>query len=425
MSPKAREGLSRRSFVKAAVAIGGASALSACVDRLGEPDVPQGPSDLASLPARQHAWNGALTTDEHANHVMPRHHVLRYVDLNSEPPTADERETVRTALRDLERAYARQNDGLLFTIGYSSAYFERFEESLSDSVDLPEPRALSALEDPELDRAATVLHLASDHPQVVLAAEEALFGEREAVNGIKMETSLATVFEPVDRRTGFVGEGLPAEHQDVGGIPDSEPVPEESPLYMGFKSGFEKNQASEDRVTIEAGPFAGGTTEQISWIGLNLQQWYEQDSRYQRVGKMFCPTHAEQGTVEGVGKNLKDDAGMDGCPFHAAEDARNNGMVGHAQKAARARENGAPLLLRRDFDSTDGNQAGLHFLSLQRSIDDFVTTREAINGADLVESSAVGQRTNNGIRQYMTVKRRGNFLVPPRRLRALPEANPG
>ena len=50
--------------------------------------------------------------------------------------------------------------------------------------------------------------------------------------------------------------------------------------------------------------------------------------------------------------------------------------------------------------------------------------REAMTGTDLAENSAVGQRTNNGILQYMSVKRRGNFLLPPREHRALPPAQP-
>jgi hypothetical protein len=47
-----------------------------------------------------------------------------------------------------------------------------------------------------------------------------------------------------------------------------------------------------------------------------------------------------------------------------------------------------------------------------------------MNGEDLAERSAVGQKNNNGILQYMDVLRRGNFLLPPRELRALPTPNP-
>ncbi|WP_323192453.1 Tat pathway signal protein [Halostella sp. PRR32] len=430
-SPNRNRGISRREFAKSAVAIGGSAALAACMERDGngeeeEIDVPQGPSDLSALSERQHAWNELLSTDTHGNRLAPAHNVVLMLDYSGDgTPSERERETLETALRDLERAYQRDTAGLLFTLGYSPSYFARYDASLPESIDLPEPRALSPLEDPALDEYDAVLHLASDHAQVALAAEEALFGELDELNGVETETSVDGVVEKAERRTGFVGEGLPAENQDVRGIPDSEPVPEDAPLYMGFKSGFEKNQASEERVTIQDGPFAGGTTKQLSRIRLNLQQWYEQDSRDQRVAKMFCPVHAEEDKVEGAGENLGEDTQITGdCVENVEEHARTKGMVGHSQKAARAREDDDPIILRRDFDSTNGGEAGLHFVSLQRSISDFVDTREAMNGTDLAENSAVGQRTNNGILRYMSVKRRGNFLIPPRSLRAFPSPKP-
>jgi hypothetical protein len=101
------------------------------------------------------------------------------------------------------------------------------------------------------------------------------------------------------------------------------------------------------------------------------------------------------------------------------------GVVGHSQKSARARDDdNSPIILRRDFNSTDDGTAGLHFLALQRAIGDFVKTREAMNGTDVATQSAVGQRNNNGILQYIRTKRRGNYLVPPRSFRALPPAIP-
>jgi hypothetical protein len=178
-------------------------------------------------------------------------------------------------------------------------------------------------------------------------------------------------------------------------------------------------------VTIEKGPFSGGTTQHVSKIRLHLDQWYEQDSRDQRVAKMFCPAHAAEDRVEGVGDNLGTDSAMgEECTENVTQHAREQGMVGHSQKSATARENDSPVILRRDFDSTDGGEAGLHFLALQRTIGDFVNTREAMNGTDVAEGSSVGQRVNNGILQYMTVERRGNFLLPPRSHRALPSPDP-
>jgi len=416
-------GISRREFAKSAVAIGGTAALAACLDR-GSASVPEGTDDPSTLPARQHAWNDALATDDAGNPRMPRHHVLLLLDYAGDgTPTDAHRERVETALRDLERAYAWHTEGLLFTLGYGPAYFERFESGPA-GVDLPDPAALAPFEDPDFDTPDALLHLASDDERVVLEAEEALKGTRGTANDREMTASFEGIFNESDRRTGFVGAGLPADNQDVDGVPDSEPVPEESPLFMGFKSGFKGNQATEDRVTVESGPFADGTTQHLSKISLQLQQWYEQDSRDQRVSKMFCPAHAAEDRVEGVGENLGTDSGMDECPEDAVESGRRNGVVGHSQKMVSAREDDAPRILRRDFDSTDGGQAGLHFLSLQGSIADFVATREAMNGTDVAENAAVGQRVNNGILQYMTVERRGNYLVPPRSLRALPPASP-
>ncbi|MFD1564233.1 Tat pathway signal protein [Haloarchaeobius amylolyticus] len=418
-------GISRRAFVRSAVAIGGASALSACLQREATEDVPQATLAPDELPDRQHAWNEFLATDDHGNDLPPEHHLLLGLEYVGDGPAdaTDEREQLEAAFRTLERAYKRGNDGLAFTMAYGPAYFDRFDDELT-GVDLPEPTPLTPLEDPQLDEYDALLHLASDYGHVTLSVEEALKGELEELNGIDVEGTFDGVFEVADRRTGFIGRGLPADNQSgVAGIPDDEPVPEDAPMFMGFKSGFKKTQASEDRVTIQDGPFAGGTTLHLSKLQLHLNQWYSQDSRGQRVAKMFSPSHAADDLVEGAGHNLGDSSHVTEVGEDAADDARNVGTVGHAQKTARAREEGEPIILRRDFDSTDDDRAATHFLSLQRSIDNFVKTREAMTGTDLNEGS-VGARTNNGILQYLTVRSRANYLVPPRPLRTLPAPNP-
>ncbi len=108
---------------------------------------------------------------------------------------------------------------------------------------------------------------------------------------------------------------------------------------MGFKSGFKKNQASEDRITIKKGKFSEGTTQHLSWLNLNLKQWYEQDSRFQRVSKMFCPHHAKNEKVEGVGENLGSSSHIDEWGKDIMEKARNNGVIGHPQKMVDVRKN--------------------------------------------------------------------------------------
>lgn len=434
----------RREFCKAAVALGGTAGLSACLgvgddrDNPGETaalsGVPAG--DPESVPERQHAWNDVLERDESGNVVAPTHHVLRYCSVSDDLAAAiddgdagavdDARERFADALSDIERGFEWSNEGLLFTVGYAPAYFERFDGRSEGpaGVDLPEPTALTSMEDPGFDTADVLVHLASDTPEAVLAAEEALFGEADAANGEPV-TDVTDLFDPVDRRTGFLGPGLPREHRDAQGVPDDAPIPEEAPLFMGFKNGFAGSQATEDRVTITDGPFAGGTTEHVSKLQTQLNAWWNQENHHQRVAKLFSPTHAAEERVGEWGEKLGSNPAVADLPEDAIEFAREEGVVGHAQKAARARdEDGTPPLLRRDFPTTDGDHTGLHFLTLQESIADFVRVREAMTGSDLADESGVGSRLNNGILQYVFVRRRGNYLVPPRTHRSLPEPDP-
>ena len=427
MPPSLDRDLSRREFGRAAVALGGASALAACLDRFDRrKPVPSGVASLESLPTRQHAWRDRIRLDDHGNSLLPRHQILLYLDLDADgPPGTDARDTVESALSVLDEAYERSHEGLIHSMAYSPAYFDRFDVSLPDDLDLPPPRRLSAFEQPDLDDQDALLHLASDRPEVVLAADEALTGDRGTANGVTVDARLTDVFTVDSRRTGFVGAGMPAERQgDLEGIPDSGPVPKESPLFMGFRAGFRKNQANEAYVTLKNGPFAGGTTKHVSNIRQRLDDWYDEQDFDERVMELFSPTHAEEGLIEGVGNSLGADNAITPAIIDNVDDAaREFGRVGHAQKNARANRDseGNVRLLRRHFESTDDDVASLHFPSLQRGIGEFEAVREAMNGADLTEETpAVRQRVNNGILEYIFVEHRGNFLVPPMDLRALP-----
>ncbi|ESP88035.1 DUF7405 family protein [Candidatus Halobonum tyrrellensis] len=419
------DALPRRAFLKAAVAAGGTAALSACLDRLGggEP-VPAG-EGAAAHPDRQHAWNDHVRTDEYGNHLLPSHQVLLYLSLPGDgPPSADARETVAAALDTLDEAYAWSHEALLHSAGYSPAYFDRFDAALPDSVDLPHPTRLSNFETPDFDEQDVLVHLASDRADVVLEADAALRGERAGANGVEMPAPLTDALELDSRRTGFVGRGLPREKADsLEGIPQPNPVPESSPLFMGFAAGFRKNQASESYVSLDTGPFAGGTTKSVGNWRQRLDDWYGEQDHDERVMEMFSPGHAAENLVEEAGTNLGATSQVDRFLDDITEQATEYGRVGHAQKSARANRDseGNVRLLRRHFESTDGDVASLHFPSLQRSIADFEAVRRAMNGTDVTEATpAVRQRVNNGILEYIFVRSRGYFLVPPRSLRALP-----
>jgi hypothetical protein len=239
-----------------------------------------------------------------------------------------------------------------------------------------------------------------------------MFGERRDLGGVRVAHRLDDVFSVASRRTGFVGEGLPAAHADAEGVPAGSP-PEAAPLFTGFFSGRSKTQASEDRVTIQDGRYAGGTTMHVSHLRESLDRWWDGLDDAGRIARMFSPEF----TAEDV-------AGFtDDVPFANAvrDHAREFGVVGHQEKVARAREGGKPIVLRRDFNTVDGGRAGLHFLSLQRDLEDFRKTRRAMNGWYLRDDHpAITDRENNGLLEFITVASRANFYVPPRAQRAFP-----
>jgi hypothetical protein len=352
----------------------------------------------AGLPARQHAWTEFLACDQYGNPVLPKFSRLLFFDVSTTPTAASVR-LLEAALRTLERRYPWNSSGLLFTAGWGPAYFT---DVLRVSSPVPRATALSNFELPAIDGYHLCLHLASDDESRLAAIEAAL------------TRGISAALRWRESRTGFVGAGLPAGRQNAGGIPSAQPVPVGSPLFMGFKSGLRRNQASEDDVTIPHGPFAGGTTMHASYMRLRLDTWYGQLSQQERVARMYAP----QVTPEQAAKFTTD---AESDPALLGQAIGRYGVIGHAQCAARARRGGVPLIVRRDFDTTDGGQAGLHFVSLQRTVADFVTTRTAMNAASAqLQNPSITDTVNNGINEFIFVLKRGNYVLPVRSERSFP-----
>jgi hypothetical protein len=188
---------------------------------------------------------------------------------------------------------------------------------------------------------------------------------------------------------------------------------------MAFWSRFTGSQATEDRVTIEEGRFAGGTTQHVSALTLILDNWVTH-SLEEKIARLFAPT-ADTEEIGPRGERLTTDNTVDTIDEQQLhESADEHGVVGHAQKLSRFRESGRPPILRRDVNTDDNGEAGVMFVSLQRAFDDFRRLRLAMEGIDLAEETPVHDREKNGILQYFRTRRRGNFLIPPREMRALP-----
>ena len=413
------QGLSGRGLTRRRLLLGGAAAAVAggtvAAIELSERS---GPSRLtpvplgaapAGLPDRQFAWDATLGLDEHGNRIPPRFDRLLFFDVKGVPSTAHAT-VLEAALRSLERTFSWGPRGLLFTVAWGTSYFTR---SLGTDSPVPVARSLSDFELPSIDRYDVVLHLAGDDETKLALIERALT-RGAAVAGIHEPIDVSRVLTWRETRTGFVGAGLPAGHQRAGGIPSGSPVPRSAPLFMGFKSSLKRNQASEDSVAIGVGPLADGTTMAVSYMRLRLDSWYQDLDERQRVALMYAP----QVTPEEV-RHITTDPPSDPGKLRAA--IRHDGMIGHAQTTAGARRNGRPIILRRDFDTVDGGQAGLHFVSLQRTIKDFVRTRTAMNASSAqLHNPAITDTVNNGINSFIFVLKRGNYLIPPRRSRSFP-----
>jgi len=390
--------LNRRDFLAAAAGVVGvAGARLALPAAAAARAVPLGPQP-AGLPARQHAWVGTLPTDEHGNPVAPRFDRLLFFDVLGQPAAAGVR-VLEASLRTLERRYPWGPKGLLFTVGWSPHYFEHV---LGVRSPIPHATELSDFELPTFDDYDICVHLACDDDHRLADVET------ELVRGV------GQILRWRETRTGFVGAGLPAAHQHVNGIPAGDPVSPSSPLFMGFKSGFKKNQASEDDVTITDPPFADGTTMHVSYMRLRLDSWYGLLGEKERTARMYAP----EITPADVAR-FTDDAPSD--PGKYAQAARRYGVVGHSQTSARARRHGKPLIIRRDFNTVDGGLAGLHFVAVQRSIADFVTTRKAMNAANASYlNPSIGDTVNNGINEFIFVLKRANYILPSRAQRSFP-----
>jgi hypothetical protein len=400
--------MKRRTFVKG-LALG--ALLSGRFGGKGRAASTEG--SVGDMPELQFAWNHVLRTDRYGNPRLPAHHALALLKLNKAPSLAAARHLERVLSR-IEGIFPRGPDGILFVVAWGPSYFRDIVGLPESEIPLPDPRPLSSFETPLLDNYHACFHLAGDSPERLESVLSALFKGGADVNGKQEHLDLRSLFHLAELRTGFSGAPLPFQNQDVSGLPPSQPLQAQAPLFMGFQSGFKGNQASEEGITIKVGYFRGGTTMHVSRIRLRLNDWYEHLNQAERVARMFSP-FLTPSQVE----NFRDNPPVD--PERLSEAVKTHGVAGHAQKAAQARLQGRPIILRRDFNTVDGGTAGLHFVGLQRSIDDFVAVRRAMNGDGLTyENPAVGPRINNGILEFMFVLNRANYIVPPRRNRSFP-----
>jgi deferrochelatase/peroxidase EfeB len=348
---------------------------------------------MSNLPDGQHEWEATFGRDDLGRPVPPRYHNLIIADI-AETPDADAARLLESRLAGLEERYSYGPDGLLTTVGWGPTWWDEYTP-YANLIALPSK--MSRWEDPALEAPHAIFHIASDHLDVIDAARSALLGSDGASQHLKVR----------EVRTGFVGAGLATDALPHLGIPRT------APLLFGFHSVLRGNQATEESITVLSGPLAGGTTQHVSRIELDVERWHAQD-RDQQAALLYGPT-----VTAAEAETLSDDAPSDYPAYE--QTVRTHGIVGHAQAAARARVDNVPVINRRDFATTDDDKPGTHFVALQRDLRDFNNTRAIMNAADGTEyHRSVGARRRNGINAFFDVTRRAAFGVPPRAQRAYP-----
>ncbi len=348
---------------------------------------------MIALPEAQHAWEATFRSDAQGRPLSPRFHRLLMLDVRGTPSPGDAA-GLESALQTLERRFAHGPGGLLTCLGWGATWFERHASQRSP---IARPVPMAPWEDPVLEDPDACLHLAADDEERLAHVTGELFGAGP------LDQRARLVLREV--RTGFAGAGLPAGR---AGVPAGD-----APLMLGFHSGLRGNQAREDDITIADGPLAGGTTMHVSRMRLDVDAWYAHDAE-RRAALMFSPATGARDADAFVADAPSD---ADRLPALAARD----GVVGHAQAAGRARLRGRPRINRRDFATVDGGEPGTHFVSLQRSLQDFNATRAVMNAADArTHHGSIGARRRNGINAFIDVRSRATFAVPPRSRRAFP-----
>ena len=195
----------------------------------------------AGLPARQFAWTATLATDSHGNAISPRYDRLLFFDVLHAPTAIDVRR-LEAALRTLERAYPWGPEGLLFTAGWGPHYFEHV---LGARSPIPRPKGLSDFELPTFDDYDLCLHLACDNEQRLAEIELALVNGKPLPGQRSVDLSGSLRWR--ETRTGFVGTGLPAAHQNANGIPPGKPGTRQLAAVHGLQVGLQKEPGQRGR----------------------------------------------------------------------------------------------------------------------------------------------------------------------------------
>ncbi len=476
------DGLTRRSLLQRAAALGLAGSTLGALELLAPPQRALAAAHRR-LPEIQYAIGRftppAVRIEGVRIRAAPVYTTFATVALGRAPTAADQAALAR-ALERIESAYPFSPAGVFTTVSYGIPYFERLPGGMSGPlVSQHIPRLLSDPQRYVLEEAVPgptdvspanpqitklrfnvpvqieandmLLTMRSDHTAVIDEALSWLVGEGDTLAGAAAgESGLSGLLTVTSRRLMFNQPGLPRAVADQQGLPYAETVNPGSSMWMGF-SDQQVGTSGPPRITTFVGNpesrltsanpgayFARGSIQHLSHVIQDLEQFYERpkETYVRRAAAMFSanpppsPGYADQFTNGGGPAFIPNVEEGNDARFEAEAQNTFDGQphVGHmsgVQRSSRTRF-GTPIHIRADgpgFDSLDvpdgSEQPKLHFSIFVPTADFFANMRRNQASLDLAQQYSVPSQ-NLGLERFITATRRQNFLVPPRRHRAFP-----
>jgi hypothetical protein len=422
------------------------------------------------LQPEQHILDGIAVVRDNGVEVVtpPLHHTLVTAQVSAGDVRAAQPE-FEHALSQIEERYAPTPAGLGVTVGWGLPYFRRYVPRQAE-IHLPVDRRASRTKGRVVHALAETIRFPSDPHTTILEQNDLAVLLRSDVRAHidDAERTLfhgSHLFRVTSIRRGFVGSdfqrapSLAKRMAQAAGVDGADLIPDDAELFLGFTStqraalGPRRIANFETLGYVDLGPreyFRNGTHMHVSHVFEDLAAWYLTFDFQERVDTMFKPgMDVKPGTVT-VAQG----------PSHPASSAsvRRNfhtqGRIGHSssiQPTSRLQHDviaadgsvyrrGTAIPQRADFNTLDnpfawsaspardgvGNvaSAGVHFVVLNPTSDDFHRNRLAMDGV-LPDGTRLpfGERSRQqGFNAVLQTTHRQNFLVPPRRHRSFPLA---
>jgi hypothetical protein len=419
------------------------------------------------LPPEQHVLDGVQTVTDNGVAVVvpPLHHQVVTARVRVDrADLADAHRALENALAQLERRYDPTPAGLGIVVAWGLPYFERLvPDAWRDHAPLDVRARKAALRPARRfvsDPDATIL----EHNDVaVLLRSDDLDHVAEGAKAIFEPHGL---FDVTSIRKGFAGGGfegrrsLPKEMALAAGVPGADLIPDTAELFLGFTSTQSQGLGPRKIVNFEtlgyvdlrSGYFREGTHMHLSHINEQLDTWYQLFDFDERVDTVFRPGLRVPDGTQTVRQAPADVA----TRAQILRGFKQDGTIGHSaaiQTASRLQADhvagdgtlyrkGTAIPHRADFNTLDNPffwsadpqrdgvsaqpSAGVHFVVFNPTSDDFERVRNAMDGV-MPGGFRIDLRPRDrgqGINSVLQTTHRQNFLVPPRRHRAFPLAEP-